>query len=316
MLHDVRVNTRAHISPTTEPPPALDLRRLGLVVHPRREIDVALDNVREWAEAHGVELVQIPVSGQERVVADPGEVASCDLVLAVGGDGTALHALHAAAAVNRPVLGVACGSLGALTATAADDLVGALDRVDSGAWRPRRLPGLQVTADGTRSRTAINDVVVVRRGASQVIVTIEVDGQLYVRYAGDGVVVATPAGSSAYTLAAGGPVLAERSDGIVITPLAPHGGCAPPLVVGSASTVTLTIEPGYAGSRLEFDGQVNEEQPSELCTTRVEAYATLVGLGDAEPLLAGLRRRKILIDSPRVLARDERAAAAAAAQPT
>jgi NAD+ kinase len=316
MVHDVGVNTRPHPAPAAEAGPALELRRLGLVVHPRRTIDVALDRAREWAQGHGAELVQIPVSGQERVVADAGEVASCDIVLAVGGDGTALHALHAAAAVNRPVLGVACGSLGALTAMGAEDLAEALDRVSAGEWAPRRMPGLQVTADGARSRTAINDVVVVRRGASQVIVTIDVDGQLYVRYAGDGVVVATPAGSSAYTLAAGGPVLAERSDGMVITPLAPHGGCAPPLVVGSASTVTLTIEPGYAGSRLEFDGQVNEEQPSELCATRVEAYATLVGLGDAEPLLAGLRRRKILIDSPRVLARDERAAAAAAAQPT
>jgi NAD+ kinase len=309
------VNASPHPAPTTEPAPALELRRLGLVVHPRRAIDIALDSAREWAQAHDAELFQIPVSGQERVVADPGEVASCDLVIAVGGDGTALHALHAAAAVNRPVLGVACGSLGALTAVAAEEITDALDRIAAGEWSPRQLPGLEVTADGTRSRTAVNDVVVVRRGASQVIVTIEVDGQLYVRYAGDGVVVATPAGSSAYTLAAGGPVLAERSDGIVITPLAPHGGCCPPLVVGSASAVVLQIEPGYAGSRLEFDGQVNEDQPSELRATRVEAYATLVGLGDAEPLLAGLRRRKILIDSPRVLARDERASAAAAAQP-
>jgi NAD+ kinase len=94
----------------------------------------------------------------------------------------------------------------------------------------------------------------------------------------------------------------------VLTPLAPHGGCCPPLVVGSASKVRLVIEPGYASARLEFDGQVEEEQPHELDVSREEEYATLVGLGDAEPLLAGLRRRRILIDSPRVLARDDRAA--------
>jgi NAD+ kinase len=67
---------------------------------------------------------------------------------------------------------------------------------------------------------------------------------------------------------------------------------------------------------VEFDGQPSDDPPGELRAARVEAYATLVGLGDAEPLLAGLRRRKIIIDSPRVLARDERAAAAAAAQPS
>jgi NAD+ kinase len=299
------VNTRPHS--TDAAAPALKLDRLGLVVHPRREIDTALDNAKAWAKANDAEVVQIKVSGQERVVADPGEVASCDLVLAVGGDGTALHALHAAASVNRPVLGVACGSLGALTATAAEDLNEALDEIARGRWSPRRLPGLQV-ADGSDTRVAINDVVVVRRGPSQVIVEIRVDGQLYVRFAGDGLVVATPAGSSAYTLAAGGPILAERSDGIVLTPLAPHGGCCPPLVVGTASDVRLVIEPGYGGARLEFDGQVEEDQPTELAVTRVEDYATLVGLGEAEPLLAGLRRRRILIDSPRVLARDDRAA--------
>jgi NAD+ kinase len=288
--------------------PALHLRRIGLVVHPRREIDTALDHARAWARANDAQLTQIPVSGEERVVADAGDVASCDLVLAVGGDGTTLHALHAAAAVNRPVLGVACGSLGALTAVAAEDLDKALESVARGAWSPRRLPGLRVTGNGGLERVAINDVVVVRRGSSQVIVEIHVDGQVYVRYAGDGLVVATPAGSSAYTLAAGGPILAERSDGIVLTPLAPHGGCCPPLVVGSASAVRIVVEPGYGGARLELDGQAEGDQPSELSATRVEDYATLVGLGDAEPLLAGLRRRRILIDSPRVLARDDRAA--------
>jgi len=303
----VAVNTRPHAAETAAAP-ALKLERLGLVVHPRREIDTAIDNARAWADANGAELVQIPVSGQERVVADPGEVASCDLVLAVGGDGTALHALHAAAPVNSPVLGVACGSLGALTATAADELGGALDRIAAGEWSPRRLPGLELTGARGMSRVAINDVVVVRRGPSQVIVEIHVDDQLYVRYAGDGIIVATPAGSSAYTLAAGGPILAERSDGLVLTPLAPHGGCCPPLVVGTASSVRLVIEPGYAGARMEFDGQAEDEEPTELSATRVEDYATLVGLGDSEPLLAGLRRRRILIDSPRVLARDDRAA--------
>jgi NAD+ kinase len=316
MLHDVRVTTRPRPADTTDAAPALELRRLGLVVHPRRQIDTALDNARDWARANGAEIVQIEVSGQERVVADAGEVASCDLVLAVGGDGTTLHALRAGAAVDRPVLGIACGSLGALTAVNAEDVVDALDRVATGRWSPRRLPGLEVSADGGPPRVAVNDVVVVRRGASQVIVTIEIDGQLYVRYAGDGVVVATPAGSSAYTLAAGGPVLAEGSDGLVLTPLAPHGGCCPALVVGPDTTVGLAIEPGYGGMRLEFDGQLTDDQPAELRVTRLDAYAVLVGLGDAEPLLAGLRRRKILIDSPRVLARDERAAAAAAAQPT
>jgi NAD+ kinase len=305
---DVRVNPRPQTAPATTAAPPLTLERIGLVVHPRRRIDVALEQVRVWARANGADLVQIRVSGQDRPVADPGDVAACDLVLAVGGDGTALHALHAAAAVGRPVLGVACGSLGALTAVTADGIAAALQRVVSGGWSPWRLPGLAIAANGGPPRVAINDVVTVRRGASQVIVEIRVDGQLYVRYAGDGLVIATPQGSSAYTIAARGPLLAAGSEGFVLTPLAPHGGSCPPLVVGSAAEVTVLVEPGWAGARMEFDGQVVEEPPQTLVATRVEEYATLVEIDDNEPLLAGLRRRRILMDSPRVLARDDRAA--------
>jgi NAD+ kinase len=302
---DVRVTTLPQTA-ADGAGPALELRRLGLVVHPKREIDGALERIRAWSAEHGAEVVQIHTGDHERVVADEGDAASCDLVLAIGGDGTTLHALHAAAECDRAVLGIACGSLGALTAVAASELADALDRVAAGAWRPRRLPGVRlVHGDGT-TRVALNDVVVVRNGAGQVAVEIQVDDDLYVRYAGDGIVVATPIGSSAYTLAAGGPILAGSSDGLVVTPIAAHGGCTPPLVVGPGAEVELHIEPGYGGARLEFDGQIEDEQPTELRLTRVEDHATLVALGDAESLIAGLRRRRVLIDSPRMLARDDR----------
>ena len=92
--------------------------RIGLAVHPRRELDGALATIRDWADRQGAEVVQI--ASDERDVAPRGEPADCDLAIALGGDGTTLAALHAAAPVGRPVLGVACGSLGALTATTAE----------------------------------------------------------------------------------------------------------------------------------------------------------------------------------------------------
>jgi NAD+ kinase len=282
------------------------LTRIGVVVHPHRSLDRALKTLREWAAVHGVEVVQVPIDGQERSVAPPGDAASCDLIIAVGGDGTTLAALHAAAAVEKPVLGVACGSLGALTAVAASELEEALRDVAAGNWRPQLLPGVAVAADGGEPQVALNDLVVVRKGAGQVVIGIEVDGELYVRFAGDGVVIATPQGSSAYTMAAGGPVLAPGSAGYVLTPLAPHGGCCPPLAVGHETRVTVTIEPTHFGARIEFDGQLEDIEPRRLDVSWRSDHATLVQFGDAESLLAGLRRRRIIIDSPRVLARDGR----------
>ena len=91
-------------------------------------------------------------------MAPRGEAADCDLVIALGGDGTTLAALHAAAPVGRPVLGVACGSLGALTGATADKLDDALDRVAAGDWTPRALPALVAGATArsrcTRSTTS------------------------------------------------------------------------------------------------------------------------------------------------------------------
>ena len=287
--------------------PHIPLNRVGLVVHPHRALDQALDTVRQWAAENHADVVQVRIDGQERIVGDPGLAASCDVILALGGDGTTLAALHAAAPAGKPVLGVACGSLGALTATTADRLDEALHAFSAGDWRPRRLPGVAVAADGGEPEVALNDLVVVRRGASQVAVGIHVDGQLYVRFAGDGIVIATPLGSSAYTMAAGGPIVAPGAASMVLTPLAPHGGCCPPLVVGAESEVTLEVEPGHGGARIEFDGQIQDLEPHRLEVRWQPDHATLVEFGDAEPLLAGLRRRRILMDSPRVLARDDRA---------
>ena len=285
--------------------------RIGLAVHPRRELDRALATIRDWAERQGAEVVQI-ASSEEREVAPLGEAADCDLAIALGGDGTTLAALHAAAPAGRPVLGVACGSLGALTAVTADRLEDALDRVSVGDWRPRILPALAIDRDGEETLRAINDLVLVRAGAGQVMIEIEVDGERYVRFAGDGLVAATPLGSTAYTLASGGPMIAPGSAGVVLTPLSPHGGVCPPIVAGVGNEVSVTLDPGHGGARVEVDGQIEDVVERLAAVTfalRLEPeFATLVSLGEEEPVFAGLRRRRILLDSPRVLAREQREA--------
>jgi len=297
--------------------------RIGLVVHPRRELGRALATVEAWAAREGAELIQVRAPGHEQQVAPAGEAGDCDLVVALGGDGTALAALRAAAPAGVPVLGVACGSLGALTAVTAEDLEDALSRVARDDWRRRTLPALVVERDGERV-TAINDLVLVRAGAGQVLAEVAVDGERFIRFAGDGLLVGTPLGSTAYTLAAGGPMLAPGALGMVLTPLAPHGGVCPPLVTGPESRLDIVFDPGNGGARLELDGQVHAQleprAPVRLTLSLEPGTATLVSLGEEEPLIAGLRRRRIILDSPRVLARDDREGApkapAESAQPT
>jgi NAD+ kinase len=281
--------------------------RVALVVHPRRDVEIALEATRAWASRNGLAVGQVRIPGQTRRVADPIDIGSCDLVMALGGDGTALAALHAAAPTSRPVLGVACGSIGVLTYVPAGSLSAALDQLTAGDWSRHPLPALEIAAGPAELRFAINDFAVIRNGTGQVITHIRVDDELYARTAGDGLVVATPLGSSAYTMAAGGPILAPGARGIVVTPLAQHGGVSPPLVAGPDSRLSVTVEPGYGGSRFEMDGQELVMEGFEVSIGLREEYASLVTLADQEPLLTGLRRRGLVVDSPRILARDRRA---------
>jgi NAD+ kinase len=284
------------------------LRRVALVVHPARPVDGALETLTRWAAAHGVDVVQLAVDGdRHRDVAPLGTVEDGDLVVAVGGDGTVLAALRAAAAKGAPVLGVACGSLGALTAVAAEQLADKLGRVWDGEWTARSLPALSIRSADGRQEWAANDFVVVRRGAGQLVADVAVDDELYARVAGDGVVVATALGSSAYSMAAGGPVLAAGTAAFVVTPLAMHGGSAPPLVVPGDAVVSVEVRPGFAGFDVEIDGRqrVGEARRFELALHPDKL--TLVTFGTAGRGLSGLRERRLSTDSPRVLARDDRA---------
>jgi len=148
-----------------------------------------------------------------------------------------------------------------------------------------------------------------------VLVEVNVDGERFVGFGGDGMVVATPLGSTAYTLAAGGPMVAPGGTAIVLTPLSPHGGVCPPIVANTETDVTVTLDPGNSGARVEVDGQVSAVldrlERITFALRLLPGYATLVSLGEDESLISGLRRRRILIDSPRMVVRDEREGAAA-----
>ena len=284
------------------------IRRLGVVVHPTRRVDEVLEEIGRWASANAVTVGQIAVPGQTRRVADPVEAAACDLLVALGGDGTALAALHAAAPSGCPVLGVACGSVGVLMSVTAERLPWALEQIAAGRWARTGVPGLEVGWDGAQGAVAINDLAVIRDGPGQVIVSVDVDGVLYARVAGDGLVVATPLGSSAYTMASGGPILAPGAEAMAVTPLAAHGGSCPPLVAGTGSRLTLTVEPGHGGVRHEIDGRPTAIEGRRLTIGWRSGYTSLVRLAEEEPRLTGLRRRGLVLDSPRVLVRDARGA--------
>ena len=283
-------------------------RHIGIVVHPSRSVERPLHLLRAWADQHGVEVVQVPAPQNQHWVAEPGDPGECELIVSIGGDGTTLAALRTGAIAKRPVLGIACGSLGALAAVRVEDVTRALGRFARGDWRPRPFPALSITRDIGESLFALNDVAVVRAAGGQVRLTARVDGEVFARVAGDGAVVSTALGSSGYAISARGPLLAPGLDGFVFTPLPYHGGFRPPLVIGPAAQLELDIEGGFSAARLEIDGQVPDEPVRSLAIGLREGVATMVSFPDQETLLGGLRRRRIILDSPRLAAEAERRA--------
>jgi NAD+ kinase len=294
--------SKPHQTHTPDYPTAVAPSRIGLVVHPSRSVRQPFDGVRQWADRRGVELVQIPAYFDQQHVAVPGKAADCDLLVSIGGDGTSLAAIRAGVGVGRPVLGVACGSLGVLTTVTPDGVERALDRYSEGDWIPRLLPALEVSLDDDERLFALNDIVIIRAAEGQVRVTARVDGTVFAGLAGDGCIVSTPIGSSAYAMSAGGPLLTPDTEAFVLTPLPTHGGAAPPLVLAAGRELSLETATGHGGARLELDGQVAATEFAVLTITYVPAVATIVGFSDQEPFIEGLRRRQIITDSPRILA--------------
>jgi NAD+ kinase len=286
--------------------PDVPFRRVALVVHPTRDIDGAVGTLQRWTDREGLELVQLEARGNMRRVAEAGTVGADDLVVALGGDGTVLAALRAAGPTGTPVLGIACGSLGVLSAVTAEELDRSLDRFRAGDWIARSLPALDVASDAGADWAA-NDVVFVRRSAGQVTADVTLDDELYVRLAGDGLIVASPLGSSAYSMAAGGPLLASSARAVVCTPLAMHGGNAPPLVVPAGTEVRVEVHPSFAGFDVEIDGHTYPLQDLQYRVSLDEEKVTLATFDEFGLGLSGLRKRRLITDSPRVLARDDRA---------
>ena len=144
----------------------------------------------------------------------------------------------------------------------------------------------------------MNDFVIVRHGAGQAVLSLFVDDELYVRLAGDGLIIATPLGSSAYSMAAGGPLIATGTPAIVCTPVAMHGGSAPPLIVPAGTEARVEVHESFAGFEVQIDGHDSPMQDLEYRVSLEQDKVTLVGFGDDEPMLTGLRERGLISGQP------------------
>ncbi|MBQ8272706.1 MAG: NAD(+)/NADH kinase [Tidjanibacter sp.] len=167
------------------------------------------------------------------------------VIISYGGDGTLLSAVRMLGGKSNPILGINSGRLGFLATVSQEDAVRALDELVEGAFTTEKRALLQIEGDiedEVSFHLAFNEFSVQRRHMGMIGTKVEIDGRVVANYWSDGVIVASPTGSTAYSLSAGGPILAPECHCMVLTPIAPHNLTMRPLVVPDSCSIRLTID--------------------------------------------------------------------------
>jgi NAD+ kinase len=232
---------------------------IGVLANPSGECAPQLLTIEAWAAAQGLQTVDLGTT--DRL----GDPANADgLMIALGGDGTILHALQLAKDHRCPVLGVNFGHLGFLADVDGEDLAVALDRIARGEAQIDERTALVATLPTPAPQTvvAFNDLVISRRpGFGSARLHVDVDGEAVLDFTGDGLVIASPTGSTAYTVGAGGPAVSPTLDAIVLTPLAAQGTPVRSLVLDGRDAIRIEASARSAPLAVEVDGRTVHDMP-------------------------------------------------------
>ena len=249
-------------TPATSTPANARVDRLGLAFNPTSTGSVGLrDRALEWCARNGVDAWAAPAADKATIAS---KVGSCQALLVLGGDGTFLRAFQAVALApsDTPILGVNVGRVGFLSQVDAEALETTLERLRRGAYELEQRMVLEavVRRDGEAIHgplVGLNEAAVVRGGQPRVVrMDVAIGGSHLATYIADGVLVATPTGSTAYSFSAGGPILDPSSRNLVVTAVAAYLAAIRSVVVGPRHPVAIRVLEGH-DILLSIDGHID-----------------------------------------------------------
>lgn len=232
----------------------MNIRRIAIVAHHGRpEIAEIQRNVAAWLEQRGIGVSED----------DP------DLVVSLGGDGTMLRAAQVAHAADAPLLGVNLGTVGYLTEVDAGDELPALEKIIDGSFALEERMMLRCESDGS-TYVGLNEVLVERASRHRLVrLNVRIGGEALAGFYADGVLVATPTGSTAYALSAGGPIVSPRAQCLVLVPVSAHTMAARPFVLAPDEIVEIEVAPEGEPASFALDGAIGGElQPGAKVVVR------------------------------------------------
>lgn len=244
-----------------------DFQRIGLIAKPDDpDIGNTIARLADYLVGRGLTVVAGPVAA--RVLGcksvqrtDMGE--QCDLCIVVGGDGTLLDAARIMARHDVPLVGINRGRLGFMVDVSPDDMTDSLDEIFRGDGIVERRLMIQATpmigGEAATPLLALNDVVVRNRAFARLLdFDTRIDGHFVTRHRADGIVIATPTGSTAYALSGGGPIVHPGLDALTLVPICPHTLSDRPLVISSDSSLEVIVRGNERAQALvTWDGQVS-----------------------------------------------------------
>jgi NAD+ kinase len=254
------------------------VRHVGFVLkRDKPEAEAIARELVSWLAGQGLRSVVMP---EQARLADGVEVATeselgpaCEIIVCLGGDGTLLHAAALAGDHGVPVLGVNLGTMGFNVPFAPAEARSALERAIAGDLpvEERMRLGVDIHRDGKlTTRVALNDAVLSQGSMARLVELVAtLDGQQIATYKADGLIIATPTGSTAYNLAAGGPILTPGHAAFAITPICPHTLTHRPLVVPATSRIGISLCSNTTGVVVTLDGQWGYTMA---CEDRVEVF--------------------------------------------
>jgi NAD+ kinase len=267
------------------------IRAIGLVVrpdHPQHAITLAAD-LTGWIKSRGLEAISEPLTAPI-IGARPAEPAQlgreADLVVVLGGDGTFLGAARMMGERETPILGINLGGLGFLTEITIDEARSVLSRVIEGDFEVDRRIALEAVVARAANNggpkehfRALNDVVIVKRAFGRMLdVNVVADHKPFCAYRADGLIVATPTGSTAHALSAGGPIVFPSLRVVVLAAICPHTLSNRPVVLPDSFELEMRIKSDNHGALLTCDGQESAhlDQTDVIHVRRAKHVVTLV----------------------------------------
>jgi NAD+ kinase len=247
-------------------PPAQSFKNIGIMSRPRRSnLSAVVPGLLDWLVSRGMHVtydhetagsLPEPSKGRSREQV----AAASELLLVLGGDGTLLAAAHVAAPRGIPILPINMGSLGFLTSFMLEELYPALEEILAGRLTISERVMLHVElhrAGKNIDKQSVLNEVVINKGALARMIEVEliIDNDFVCRYRADGLIVASPTGSTAYSLSAGGPIVHPSVEAFIITPICPHTLSDRPVVVRDTSIIEMKLSAGTESVFLTLDGQ-------------------------------------------------------------